>query len=163
MYFLQWHWPSVIKLHNRSIYLSIDNLYFSCQIIFLSIADTKYLAIIAFGLCRLRYISNVLTPLLLRNKLNLRMQFIRYIYYYPCTDNGCTAPSHFLHQCWNIVHLTLLNKLHVYWNYDENTKLFTHENASKNIVCEMATILSRGRWVKLFSSDRRFDENMPTV
>ena len=30
----------------------------------------------------------------------------------------------------------------------ENTKLFIHENAFENIVCEMAAILSRGRWVK---------------
>ena len=30
-----------------------------------------------------------------------------------------------------------------------NTKLFIHENASENIVCEMGAILSRGRWVKL--------------
>ena len=29
-----------------------------------------------------------------------------------------------------------------------NTKLFIHENASEIIVCEMAVILWRGRWVK---------------
>ena len=29
-----------------------------------------------------------------------------------------------------------------------NTKLSIHENASENIVCEMAAILSKGRWVK---------------
>ena len=34
------------------------------------------------------------------------------------------------------------------WNFNQNTKLFIHENASKNIVCEMAAILSRWRWVK---------------
>ena len=34
------------------------------------------------------------------------------------------------------------------WNFNQNTKLFIHENASENVVCEMAAILSRGRWVK---------------
>ena len=33
------------------------------------------------------------------------------------------------------------------WNFNQNTKFFIHENASENIVCEMATILSRGAWV----------------
>ena len=37
---------------------------------------------------------------------------------------------------------------------NQNTKLFIHENASENIVCEMAAILSRGRWVNsLWPSD----------
>ena len=30
------------------------------------------------------------------------------------------------------------------WNFDQNTKLFIHENASENIICEMAAILSGG-------------------
>ena len=34
------------------------------------------------------------------------------------------------------------------WNFIQNTKLFVHRNSSENIVCEMAAILSRGRWVK---------------
>ena len=34
------------------------------------------------------------------------------------------------------------------WNFNQSTKLFIHENASDNIVCEMAAILSRGKWVK---------------
>ena len=34
------------------------------------------------------------------------------------------------------------------WNFYQNTKLFIHENASENIICEMEAILSRGRWVK---------------
>ena len=41
-----------------------------------------------------------------------------------------------------IVDWTLRNKLQ--WNFNQYTKLFIHENASENIVCEMA---SRGRWV----------------
>ena len=37
------------------------------------------------------------------------------------------------------------NKLQ--WNFNQYTKLFIPENASENIVCEKAAILSRGRWV----------------
>ena len=37
------------------------------------------------------------------------------------------------------------NKLH--WNFNEDTKLSIRKNASKNIFCEMAASLSRGRWV----------------
>ena len=35
-----------------------------------------------------------------------------------------------------------MNKLQ--WNSNQNTKRFFQENASKNVVCEMAAILSRG-------------------
>ena len=48
---------------------------------------------------------------------------------------------------------TLRNKLQ--WNFNQNTKLFIHENASENIVCKMAAILSRGRWVKNLPSHRK--------
>ena len=41
-----------------------------------------------------------------------------------------------------------MNKLQ--WNFIQNTEIFIHENASENIICEMAAILSRGRWVKLY-------------
>ena len=57
-----------------------------------------------------------------------------------------SAPSHYLKQCWVIVNWTLRNKLQ--WNFNQNTKLFIHEIASENIACEMAAILSSGRWVK---------------
>ena len=30
------------------------------------------------------------------------------------------------------------------WNFNQNKKLFFHENAFENIACEMAAILSRG-------------------
>ena len=56
-----------------------------------------------------------------------------------------SAPSHYLNQCWVIVNWTVRNKLQ--WNFNQNIKLFIHENASENIVCEMAAILSRVRWV----------------
>ena len=57
-----------------------------------------------------------------------------------------SAPSHYLNQCLIIVNWTLRNKLQ--WNFNQNTKLFIHENTSENIVCEMAAILSSGGWVK---------------
>ena len=50
-----------------------------------------------------------------------------------------------------IVNLTLRNKLQ--WNLNRNIKNFIQENASGNIVCEMAAILSRPQcvnpWMKL--------------
>ena len=60
-----------------------------------------------------------------------------------------SAPSHYLNQCWVIVNWTLGNKFQ--WNFNQNTKLFIHENASENVVCEMAVILSRGKWVKVIT------------
>ena len=56
-----------------------------------------------------------------------------------------SAPNHYLNQFWIIVNLTFRNKLQ--WKCNQNTKLFIHENASENIVCETAAILSRARWV----------------
>ena len=53
------------------------------------------------------------------------------------------APSHFLNQCCVIINWTLGNKLQ--WIFNQNTKIFIHENASENIVCELAAILSRGK------------------
>ena len=50
---------------------------------------------------------------------------------------ACSAPSHYLNQCWVIVNWTTRKK------NTQNSKLFIH----KNIVCEMAAILSRGRWI----------------
>ena len=59
---------------------------------------------------------------------------------------ACSVPSHYLSQCWDIiVNWTLRNILQ--WNFNQNIKFFLHKNAYENIVCEMAAILSRGRWV----------------
>ena len=46
-----------------------------------------------------------------------------------------------------IVNCTLTDKLH--WNFNQNQNLFIHKNASENILCEMAAILSTGRWVNI--------------
>ena len=65
------------------------------------------------------------------------------------SDNGFvvwTAPSHYLNQCWNIVNWTLENKFQ--WNLNHNSNLFIQENAFENIVCEIASILSRPQCVK---------------
>ena len=55
-----------------------------------------------------------------------------------------SAPRHYSSQCWLFINWTLGNKLQ--WHFNQNTKLVIHENASENIVCEMAATLSRGRW-----------------
>ena len=52
------------------------------------------------------------------------------------------APSHYLKQSWVIVKWTIRNKLQ--WTFYQNTKLFILENASENIVCEMAVICPGG-------------------
>ena len=54
--------------------------------------------------------------------------------------------SYYLNQYWVIVIWTLRNKLQ--WSCNQNTKIFVHENASENIACEMAAILSKGKCVK---------------
>ena len=57
------------------------------------------------------------------------------------------ASRHYLNQCWVIVSLPFRNRLQ--WKFHRNTKLLIHQNASENIICEMAAILSRGRWIKI--------------
>ena len=57
-----------------------------------------------------------------------------------------TAPSHYLNQCWNIVNLTLGNKLQ--WNTNRNLYIFIQENAFENVVWKMVAILSRPQCVK---------------
>ena len=65
-----------------------------------------------------------------------------------------SAPNHYLNLCWLIVNWTLRNKLQ--GNSNRNTKLFISENAFENVVCEMAAILSRGRWVNKSSPINSF-------
>ena len=57
-----------------------------------------------------------------------------------------TATSHYLNQCWNIVNWILRNKLQ--WYFNRNSDIFIQENALENVVCEMASILSRPQCVK---------------
>ena len=62
------------------------------------------------------------------------------------SDNGLLPIQHqAIKQMLGYFNWTLRNKLH--WNFNQNIKIFIHEKAFENIVCEMAAILSRGRWV----------------
>ena len=63
-------------------------------------------------------------------------------------------PSHYLNQCWNIVNWTLGNK--VQWNFKQNSNIFIQENALEDVICEMASILSRPQWVKNIGQDQRW-------
>ena len=63
------------------------------------------------------------------------------------SDNGLSpwpAQSHYLNQCWDIVHWAPVNKLQ--WNFNQNSYLFIQENAFKIVVCEMMSISSRPRY-----------------
>ena len=50
--------------------------------------------------------------------------------------------SHYLNQCWVIINWTLRNKLQR--NCNQSAKFPNRENASENVLCAMASILSRG-------------------
>ena len=60
------------------------------------------------------------------------------------SDNGL-SPSHYQNQCWNIINWTLRNKLQ--WNFSRKSNIFIHKNALENVVCVIASILSRLQWV----------------
>ena len=57
-----------------------------------------------------------------------------------------SAPSHYLNQGWNIVNLTLGNKLQ--WNLNRSLYIFIQENAFESVVWKMVAILSRPQCVK---------------
>ena len=52
-----------------------------------------------------------------------------------------TPPSHYLNRCWNIVNWTFRNKIQ--WKLNQNSYIFIKENSFKDVICEMACILSR--------------------
>ena len=54
---------------------------------------------------------------------------------------ACSAPSHYLNQCWNMVNRTTGNNIQ--WNSNGNQYIFIQENAFENVVCKMAAISSR--------------------
>ena len=58
-----------------------------------------------------------------------------------CRRQDWTAPSHYRNQCWNIVNWILRNKSQ--WNFNHNSYIFIQENSFENVVCEMASTLSR--------------------
>ena len=55
---------------------------------------------------------------------------------------ACSAPSHYLNQCWLIVNWTFRDKL--LWNSNRNSNVFIEENAIENVVCNFPAKLSRG-------------------
>ena len=59
---------------------------------------------------------------------------------------ACSAPSHYLNQCWDIVNWTPRNKLQ--WNFNRNSYIFIQENRFENVVWKMAAILARPQCVK---------------
>ena len=68
------------------------------------------------------------------------------------SGNGLSAPSHYLNQCCRLINWTLSNKFQ--WNLNLNSNIFIKENAFENIICEMVTILSRGKWVNSLAHGR---------
>ena len=48
---------------------------------------------------------------------------------------ACSAPSHYLNQCWLIVNWTLWNN--VQWNLNRYSIIFIQENAAENAVCQI--------------------------
>ena len=57
-----------------------------------------------------------------------------------------SAPSHCLNHCPVIFNCTLRNKHQR--NIDQNAKIFIHENASENIVCEITANLPQSQCVR---------------
>ena len=66
-----------------------------------------------------------------------------------------------LNQCWNIVNLTLGNRLQ--WNLNRKLNFFNQENAFENVVCEIAVILSRPQCVKIRTSWKGPHETMRKI
>ena len=62
----------------------------------------------------------------------------------------CSAPSHYLNQCWIIVHWNLGNKLR--WNFNRNLNISIQENAFENVVCDITAILAQPQCVNLACS-----------
>ena len=59
-----------------------------------------------------------------------------------------SAPIHYLNRWWNIVNLTLRNK--VQWNRKQNSCISIQENVFENVVWKMTAILSRPQCVKIW-------------
>ena len=58
---------------------------------------------------------------------------------------ACSAPSHYLNQCWNIANCTHGNKRQ--WNFNRNSNIFIQEYASEKDVRDITAILSRPQCV----------------
>ena len=56
---------------------------------------------------------------------------------------------------WTTARLFSIEPLETNLSEIQNTKLFIHENAFENVICEMVAILSRGRWVKKWLKNKK--------
>ena len=54
---------------------------------------------------------------------------------------ACSAPDHWLNQCWLDINSTLRNKFQ--WNLNQNTEFFFHNHAFEVVVCQLSAILFR--------------------
>ena len=127
---------------------------------------------------RVRWVARTVTGVqlycIMDSKMNFKTHRGRVTHICVCnltiigSDNGLSAPSHYLNQCWNTVNWTPSNKLQ--WNVNRNSYIFIQENPFENVVCKMAAILSRPQcvilsdtftthYIKLFLSGMR--ANMP--
>ena len=74
------------------------------------------------------------------------------------SDNGL-SPGRRQAIIWTNAEILLIGPIKLQWNFDWNSNIFILENAFQNVVCEMASILSRPQCVKhLF--DRTADQTL---
>ena len=102
-------------------------------------------------LCFCDQIMNVITAISKHSTINSSPPSVAYMYQWTrsalvqLVAFTCSAPSHYLTQ-WCLIVGILRKKFQ--WNSDQSTKLLIHKNASENIICEMAVILSWGDELK---------------
>ena len=70
-------------------------------------------------------------------KMHLKMSSGKWRPY--CLGLNVLTPSHYLNQCW-LVELTLRNRFQ--WIFKENTRFFNQENVFRNVIWQMAAIMS---------------------
>ena len=61
------------------------------------------------------------------------------------SDNGLSAPNHYLKQCWAIVNCNLRNKLQ--WNFNPNTKQFHSRKCLWKYGLRNGAHFIQGRWI----------------
>ena len=102
--------------------------------------------------------QNVIEPLCTNTCnewVNLSSPSAAYMNWVNIGSDNCWSPicaEPLSKPCWIVVNCTL-RKNNLQWNFNQHTKLLTHENAFENIVCEKTVILSRGRWVDIATID----------
>ena len=124
-----WQWQATWHMYTQSQYIHLKSLSKPVSDWKIEIKDANIIHIIVWPLTHLPLVPHICFSE--SGQHWFRWWLVVY-----------SVPSHYLNQCWVIVNCTIGNKIQ--WNFNQNTKLFIHENASENIVCEMAAILSRG-------------------